>query len=209
MTMKKLFTTIICAATVCGVTAAESVLRNGDFEIVEKRAKATSKHLMGQIKQGWNIGNNGPVLELPKWWLVNNGKGTLRIITAGEKGENKENVKNGKNSLYFESRGGQFMCTAPKFKPGKYTLKFSAKGKGALSFNCYCYGINPKTGKVARFITSEKIHVLKDDTANAWKDYTQVVEIGKKTEGAKECTFAFYGTYGAFYLDDISLTPVK
>ena len=207
--MKKVITTMFCAAVLCGVSANESVLRNGDFEIVEKRAKATSKHLMGQIKQGWNIGNNGPVLELPKWWLVNNGKGTVKIITVGEKGENKENVKNGKNSLYFESRGGQFMCTAPKFKPGKYTLKFSAKGKGALAFNCYCYGIHPKTGKVARFITSEKIHVLKDDTANAWKDYTQVVEIGKKTEGAKECTFAFYGTYGAFYLDDISLTPVK
>lgn len=94
--MKKVITTMFCTAVLCGVSANESVLRNGDFEIVEKRAKATSKHLMGQIKQGWNIGNNGPVLELPKWWLVNNGKGTLRIITAGENGENKENVKNGK-----------------------------------------------------------------------------------------------------------------
>lgn len=208
--MKKLLATFMFAAAVCGVSASENVILNGDFEEISKTAKATSPFLLGQIKRGWDLGF-GPIVEMPKLWLPNNGKGKLRVMTVGPNGENKENVHSGKHAIYIETKGAHFRC-AKGFKPGKYEFKFWAKGKGVLRFTSYLYGVKPETGSTKFYhIGGKDIYTLNEDTQGQWKEYKKVVEIGTHNKNIKSCLFAMYAwpKPAAFYLDDISLIPVK
>lgn len=205
--MKKLIAGVAAAAMMFGLFAQENLVPNGDFESIEKSAKATSKYLIGQIRNGWDLGA-GPVVTLPKNWLLNGGKGKLRIITVGEKGENKENVHGGKNALYFEEMNGHFASSC-NVKPGKYELSFWYKGAGKFGFVTYLYGTNPTTGKIGRHITSRAICFITANSPDQWKQYKKVVEIGKGIADVKQGALAHYGTKGGYYIDDIVLKEVK
>lgn len=206
--MKKIFVAMFCSAVVCSVSAEENLVKNGGFEEVTNYAKGATRWLRSQIKGGWDVGS-GPLAELPKFWLLNGGKGKIRVVSIGENGENKENVHSGKHAIYFESRGGQFLNTAPNFKPGKYEIKFWAKGNGILAFTSYNYGENPSTGRINKFLYSMTLWSVKIDTQDAWKEYSKIVEIGTDKPEIRGCAFAIYGKAGSCYLDDISLTPAK
>ena len=206
--MKKLFAEILCAAAICSVSAGESLLQNGGFEEITQYAKGTTKWLLRQIKGGWDV-DSGPLAELPKFWMPNGGKGKIRVITVGENDENKENVHSGKHAISFESRGGQFMNTAPNFKPGKYEIKFWAKGNAILAFANYNYGENPSTGRINKFLYSMTLWSVMVDTQGEWKEYSKIVEIGTDKPEIRGCAFAIYGKTGSCYLDDVSLTPAK
>ena len=82
------------------VFAAENLIENGGFETIRKAPKASSKYLMGQIKNGWDFGP-GPVAKVPVNWSPNGGKIKSTVIKVGENGENKENVAEGKVSMRF------------------------------------------------------------------------------------------------------------
>ena len=205
--MKKHLAAFAALAVASGLFAQENLIPNGGFENVVKKAKGTDKYLIGQIRNGWDLGT-GPIATLPKDWLLNGGKGKLRVITVGENGENKENVHSGKHALYFEEMDGH-IASGCNVKPGKYELSFWYKGTGKIGFVSYLYGVNPTTGKIGRHITSRSLCNITVNSPDEWKQHKVIVEIGKGIPDVKQGSIAHYSSKGGYYIDDIVLMEVK
>ena len=205
--MKKTIAILLSAVTLSCMATEKNLVPNGDFEQIGKTAKGTDKYLINQIKGGWDIGA-GPVAVLPKRWLLNGGKGKLRVITVGDNGENKENVHGGKHAIFFEEMNGHVAsgCSIP---PGKYELSFWYKGTGTFSFGTYDYGIHPATGKVGKFVGGSQICTIRANSPDKWTQHKVVFEIGKNKPAVKRSTVAHYGNKGGYYLDDVVVKAVK
>lgn len=204
--MKKLITTVICAAAVMTLAAAEkNLIANGGFEKISKQPKGTSKYLLGQIKQGWDV-TPGPIAELPQNWLLNGGKGKLRIAKVGADGSGKENVHSGKYALHLEMKGGH-IATSCQLKPGYYEVSFWYKGSGNIIFCTYEYGINPNTGKLGKHVGTYAVINKKVNSPTAWKQFKAVFKVGRKKETVQG-SLAFCGNGGTCYLDDFVVKAV-
>lgn len=186
--------------------AGENLIANGGFETIKKTPKASSKYLMGQIKQGWDFGP-GPVAKVPVNWSPNGGKIKSAVIEVGENGENKENVAEGKISMHF-SGNGFHMYSASSLKPGKYTFSFKYKGSGRVTICFYCYGKDPATGKQKHIRSIAPMTVM---AKPEWQTFTKTMEIGGAdwAPGIDRCTFALTGTKCDVYVDDIVVTEAK
>ena len=201
--MKKLIFALT-AGLVCAAFAQENIAKNGGFESISKTPKASDKYIMGRIKMGWDFGA-GPVAKIPTSWVPNMGKAKMRIITVGENGENKENVAEGKNSVYF--CGNDFsMYNSNYLKPGKYKISFKFKGTGRATISFYAYGKDPNTGKTKHICSRAPITAMgKKDT---WQTISREIEIGLWAPGIDRCTLAINGNKADYYIDDIVVTPV-
>lgn len=206
MKIKQVMTALFAAAMFSGLFAGENLIKNGDFEKITRRAKGADKYLFNQIRNGWDIGA-GPMAVLPESWLLNGGKGKLRVITVGENGENKEKVHSGKHSLYFEEIDGH-IANGCVLKPGKYELSFWYKGTGTIMFAMYEYGINPKTGKVGRHLGSYSVCRFMANSPGKWAQHKKIITVGQAKD-AKHGSIALCGNKGGFYLDDIVIKAVK
>lgn len=203
MKMKKML--IVLAAVVsCGLFAQENLLKNGGFEQVSKRPKASDKYIMGNIKRGWDFGP-GPVAKIPTHWVpnVNTGKVKLEIITVGADGKNKEHVVEGKNSLHITGKGFH-LYNQVSLKPGKYRFSLKYKGSGRVTLCFYSYTRNAQ----GRIVHSGSRAPMTMMAAPQWKTYTKELEIGKWTPGTVHCTFALTGTNADVYIDDISVVAI-
>ena len=202
--MKHLITTAIAAAIMFPAVCGENLLKNGDFEQVSKTAKSTSKYLMAQIKNGWDLGN-GPIATLPAGFGPNGGKCKIRMIEVGANGENKEHVHGGKVAAYFENFHGH-MTTSSRLKPGKYEITYWYKGKGEFLPCAYRYGINPATGKLGKFMGTQVLFRKKMNAA-VWTQDRQTFEI--PANGVVEASLALAAAGATLYLDDIVVKAVK
>lgn len=203
--MKKLLFALAAAIT-CSISAQENVLKNGGFEVISKRPKASDKYIMSNIKRGWDFGP-GPVAKIPAHWVPSgiSGKVKLEIVTIGEDGKNKEHVVEGKNSIHFKGASFHFYQST-YLKPGKYRFSLKYKGSGRISLCFYSYKVDAKTRRGIHLGSNAPMTML---AKPEWQTFTKEMEIGKWHAGTSECSFALTGKDADFYIDDVVITPVE
>lgn len=180
--------------------AEGNILQNGEFETVADVAKASDRSLMAKIRNGWDFGD-GPVVSMPKRWTPNVGKALIRIIDAEADKKEAVNVHSGRYSLLMEPKNAH-LYNSTRILPGKYRLSAWVKGEGSLMFIQYNYNA------MNRNIRGSSCDLSIKPTPE-WQEYSKIVEFGKSTPETAYSFLVILGTKGKFYLDDISLIPVK
>lgn len=204
--MRRLSIVLASGLVMAAVADSEpgNLLPNGDFEDVEIIAKASSHHVMGKLREGWQL-SRGPIAFFPRGWFPSGGKGVFEAVDCSEDVRMKPYVRSGNVSMRLgDTVGGTCIYNrvwAPK--PGRHRFTVWAKGTGTGNV------VISHHGRTQSHIGRQDVGLRIKPVPDKWTKFTAELDVGANCPESYRRDIILSVSKGEMWLDDFTVVAVN